>query len=280
VTTALRSVVPALLILLACGCHTPIVDDAQVRAVKVPAPLRFLLTFDDGPSTASGFNPTISILEQLADNPIQPGIKAAFFVQTRHPEAGGSDAGRALLRRIHAEGHVLGLHTATASGHIRHTRLPLPELDRSLADGIGDLHNITGQPARLLRPPNWDYSDAVRAAYRRHGLVMVLDDIKARDGKTWGFHWNPRLHSHVRAELGQALLAAGAGSVPVVDGVLPIIVTMHDTNTATARNLREYLEALLDAAGVYDAPLARPAFFRDPAAIERALRDRYGRAGT
>lgn len=208
----------ALAALLVSACHTPIVDEDRVRAVTPPAPLRFLLTFDDGPSTASGFNPTVSILDQLARNPVQPGIKAVFFIQTRAANAGGSESGRALMRRIHAEGHVLGLHTGTAAGHVRHTRLSPAALDQSLADGTADLGAITGTTARLLRPPSWDYNAAVVAAYRRHGLAMVLDDIKARDGKTWGFHWNPRLHSHIRAELGQALLAVEAGEVPSTTG--------------------------------------------------------------
>jgi len=269
----------ALGILIIAGCHTPIVDETRVRALKIPAPLKFLLTFDDGPSTVSGYNPTASILDQLAANPVQPGIKAVFFVQTRHPDAGGNDAGRALMRRIHAEGHVLGLHTATAGGHIRHTRLPIAELDRSLSDGIGDLRAITGWIPRFLRPPNWDYNEEVLASYRRHNLVMVLDDIKARDGKTWGFHWNPRLRSHVRAELGQALLGVGPGAIPVIDGVLPIVVTMHDTNTATAHNLDGYITALMDAAEAFGAPVARPPFYDRRPAIERALLARYGPSG-
>ena len=79
----------------------------------LPAPVRFLITFDDGPSTWEPYNPTRVILDQLLDNPVQPEIKAIFFVQTRDRRAGGGPAGQALLRRANSEGHVLALHTAT-----------------------------------------------------------------------------------------------------------------------------------------------------------------------
>jgi peptidoglycan/xylan/chitin deacetylase (PgdA/CDA1 family) len=268
----------ALLALALGGCNTPIVDEDRVRATAAPAPLRFLLTFDDGPSAETGYNPTAAILDRLADNPWQPGIKAVFFVQSRAPHAGGSALGQSLLRRIEREGHVLALHSGTARGHIRHTRLPRAELGRSLADGRADLHAIGGRPMRFVRPPNWDYDAAVLACYRRHGFVMVLDDIKARDGKTWGFKWNPRLYSHLRAELGQTLLAAAKRTEPAIAGVLPVIVTLHDTNTATARALDLYLSALLEAAQALAAPLAQPVFYADRAQIEQMLERRYGGA--
>ncbi|EGH74949.1 polysaccharide deacetylase, partial [Pseudomonas syringae pv. aceris str. M302273] len=37
-------------------------------------PVRFLLTFDDGPSASTFYNPSITVLDSLADNPLQPGI--------------------------------------------------------------------------------------------------------------------------------------------------------------------------------------------------------------
>jgi len=36
------------------------------------APVRFLITFDDGPSTWEPYNPTRVILDQLLHNPVQP----------------------------------------------------------------------------------------------------------------------------------------------------------------------------------------------------------------
>src|SRR5713101_3589079 len=76
--------------------------------------IRFLLTFDDGPSASDHANPTLSILEDLAHNSVQSGIKAVFFVQTRAADGGGTALGRKIMQREHNEGHLLGFHTATA----------------------------------------------------------------------------------------------------------------------------------------------------------------------
>ncbi|NVZ42644.1 polysaccharide deacetylase family protein, partial [Pseudomonas sp. 21615526] len=43
---------------------------------------------------ASGFmNPCRSVMADLANNPIQPGIKAVFFLQTEAPRSGGNPRG-------------------------------------------------------------------------------------------------------------------------------------------------------------------------------------------
>lgn len=95
-------------------------------------PIRFLLTFDDGPSIAASDNPTLSVLEQLAINDVQPDIKAVFFVQTRNANGGGTARGKRILRGTHLAGHVLGLHSASPEGHLSHTGMPLEKLRESL----------------------------------------------------------------------------------------------------------------------------------------------------
>ena len=112
--------ITALLLVGACAWRPAV--PPWTGAEPYPVPVRFLLTFDDGPSGALSDNPTASILAQLADNPIQPRIKALFFVQTRNAEGGASAVGRGLLQRLHAEGHLLGLH------RIRPHPQPFPRL--------------------------------------------------------------------------------------------------------------------------------------------------------
>ena len=105
----------AIFLALLTGC-------ASAPRVDLAAPLpriRYLLTFDDGPSSASSRNSTASIADKLAQNPTQNGIKAIFFVQTRARTAGGSDTGKKLMQRLFAEGHVLGLHSGSARGHVK-----------------------------------------------------------------------------------------------------------------------------------------------------------------
>src|SRR5262249_48964582 len=58
-------------------------------ALSAP-PIRFVLTFDDGPKGPV----TAAILDALADNAVQPGIKAVFFVQPRSEDGGDTPEGR------------------------------------------------------------------------------------------------------------------------------------------------------------------------------------------
>src|SRR5437868_5727213 len=118
---------------------------------------RFLMTFDDGPHVN-----TALILEQLAHNPVQQGIRAMFFVQTRNGEGGRSELGRFLLQREHAEGHVLGLHTGTA-GHVSHTSLSKHELAWSLRTGMEDMRLVTHERAMFVRPPYWRFNADTQA---------------------------------------------------------------------------------------------------------------------
>lgn len=253
----------ALVMLAACVSAPPAPPLAGI------APIRFLLSFDDGPSGSLGTNPTRQILDVLADNPIQPGIKALFFIQTRAPYAGGSAQGQALLQRQQRDGHLLGFHTATA-GHANHRFLSPGQLQQSLLDGVADLSAISGKPPRLVRPPFWNYDQRTFAAYQSHGLRLLLTDLSAHDGKTWGINGSLRRRSNLRSQLAQLGEQIHAGALPVVDGVIPVVVTLHDLNPYTARHMQEYLEILIDVARDVGLATATKPFYDRRDALERA----------
>ena len=239
-------------------------------------PVRFLLTFDDGPSTWKPYNPTRAVLDQLQHNTVQPDVKAIFFVQTRDPRAGGGAAGQALLRRIHGEGHVLALHSGSARGHVSHTGLSDAELDQSLRDGIADIEAVTGDRPTLVRPPFWWFDERTLTAYHATGLLMLLTDINARDGKIYGWNISLRRRSHFAAGLAQVRRAIQEGRLQTIDGVVPVVVTFHDTNTFTASHMQEYLEILVDKAQVAGLPLAHLPFYNDGEQIQRVAGLRAG----
>ena len=231
------------------GCiAAPIEMTAQTETrLKAQAPVRFLLTFDDGPSASSLWNPSATVLDSLKDNPVQPDIKAVFFVQTRAPRAGNSDIGRGIMRREYAEGHILGFHTAT-HWHTNHRSLDPQELEQSLSNGTADIAAITGAAPILLRPPFWNYDKRTFAAYQQHGLHVLLTDLSANDGKIWGFNASPRRRANMLRQLSEVRERIARGELPTVDGVIPVVVTFHDLNRYTARHTREYLQILLDSA--------------------------------
>lgn len=252
------------------GCiSAPIpLTSAATAHLREQAPVRFLLTFDDGPSASGFYNPTERVLEGLANNPVQPGIKALFFVQTGASGAGNSDQGRALMQREHAEGHLLGLHSATPH-HTNHRSLSDEELDQSLTQGGDILDSITGSTV-LVRPPFWNYDKRTFAAYQRHGLHVLLTDISANDGKIWGWNMSLRRRAHFLRELSQVRERIVAGELPTVDGAIPVVVTFHDLNRYTARHIEEYLQILVDSARQNGLVLAARPFYENTATLERA----------
>lgn len=253
---------------LAVGACLPASAPADPSGTPV---VRFLLSFDDGPSAARTANPTRAILDRLAGNAVQPAIKAVFFVQTRHSGGGGTEVGRELMARMHAAGHVLALHSGTARGHVNHTQMPLAELAASLAHGAEDLRRISGQTPRYIRPPYWAYNLDTLERYRAQGLSMLLDDVAFGDGKIHGYSSNRRIAELVRAELARVSSAIRAGAVPAIDGVHPVVVTLHDTNPATARDLDLYLGHLVNEAGAVGLAVAAPAFYESTDSVDQAL---------
>ncbi len=263
------------LLLVLSACSTSVVREGPGGALR---PVRFLLTFDDGPSLWQPYNPTAAVLDQLANNSVQPQIKAVFFVQTRSPSAGGSLLGQQLLKRERDEGHLLALHSGSARGHKNHRYLSRDELDQSLSDGIADIRAVSGRAARLVRPPYWSYDAHTQSAYRAHDLHMLLSDLSARDGKIWGWHISLRRRSHFRSNLEQVRREIQADRLPVVDGVVPVVVTFHDTNDFTASHMEEYLRILVEESDNVGLPLAPRPFYDDAATLERVavLRSELG----
>lgn len=253
------------------GCIAAPIDmtPQTEQRLRAQAPVRFLLTFDDGPSASSFWNPTMTVLDSLATNPVQANLKAVFFVQTGAPRAGDSDIGREVMRREHADGQILGFHTAT-HWHTNHRSLSPEELEQSLSKGSADIAAITGAPPTLVRPPFWNYDKRVFAAYQKHGMHVLLTDLSANDGKIWGFNASPRRRANMLLQMSQVRERIALGELPTVDGVIPVVVTFHDLNRYTARHAREYLQILLDSAQATGVKTAQKPFYDDQAELQRA----------
>jgi peptidoglycan/xylan/chitin deacetylase (PgdA/CDA1 family) len=251
------------------GCiAAPIEMTAQTETrLKAQAPVRFLLTFDDGPSASSLWNPSATVLDSLKDNPVQPDIKAVFFVQTRAPRAGNSEIGRGIMRREYAEGHILGFHTAT-HWHTNHRSLDPQELEQSLSNGTADIAAITGAAPILLRPPFWNYDKRTFAAYQQHGLHVLLTDLSANDGKIWGFNASPRRRANMLRQLSEVRERIARGELPTVDGVIPVVVTFM-ISTVTPRDILANT-CRSSSTAPRGVRLADKAFYDDHAALQKA----------
>ncbi|QYM70150.1 polysaccharide deacetylase family protein [Pseudomonas sp. So3.2b] len=266
---AITAAVFALALSLSACIGAPVALTPQTeQRLHAQAPIRFLLTFDDGPSASGYANPSRLVLESLANNPVQPGIKAIFFLQTEAWRSGGSPRGRKTMEREHAAGHILAFHTATR-WHSNHRLLNDEELTQTLSLGAATIASITGAAPNLIRPPFWNYDKRTFAAYQRHGMQILLTDLSANDGKIWGFNASPRRRANLLRQLSLVRERIALGELPTVEGVIPVVVTFHDINRYTARHLQEYLQILMDSAQANGLKTAAEPFYTDRSALER-----------
>ncbi|HMM19165.1 MAG TPA: polysaccharide deacetylase family protein [Selenomonadales bacterium] len=125
------------------------------------------LTFDDGPDNIW----TPKILDILN----RKGVKATFFVL-------GSQAQRCpdMLRRIDAEGHVIGNHTFD---HVNLATVGSPKADKELDECANIVQNITGKRPRLVRPPFGFHNPTVDKLVYAKGEIIVLWSLDTEDWK-------------------------------------------------------------------------------------------------
>jgi peptidoglycan/xylan/chitin deacetylase (PgdA/CDA1 family) len=125
---------------------------------RVPAAEGCLaLTFDDGPSES-----TSALLEVLARH----GARATFFMC-------GANAARlpAVARRVAADGHEIGNHTAR---HPYLYRRAPAQIWREIAETQDALESIVGRRPSLFRPPFGIRWFGLYPALRRHKLTAVM----------------------------------------------------------------------------------------------------------
>jgi peptidoglycan/xylan/chitin deacetylase (PgdA/CDA1 family) len=173
--------------------------DQGPDAAQALAPVRFLLTFDDGPDSGpDGSTPVI--LRQLADNPIRPASRPS---SSSRPRTGAvAAARRAGADARHLRGRPpAGRAQRPARRHVPHTRLTPEKLADSLRSGEADIVAQCGHVAPVVRPPDWAHNDATEAVYHQLGLDMLMADANARDGKIYGWHISLRRRSHMVSEL-------------------------------------------------------------------------------
>lgn len=227
-----------------CSCRTvcPTLPNNPATNPKV----KFLVTFDDGPSARTGYNPTMAILDQLAVNDVQTHICAIFFIQTHHPRGTAKPHGMEVLWEIPKHGQLVGIHSVSPRGHVDHTKMPTNELATLLVDGKQLLKRVSGEEPIFVRPPFGVSNPTTRAIYHDLNLNMLMADIPAHDGVIYGINSSPRRRSHMYnllASVRNKLVEKPAGIEPY-----PIIISFHDVNPYTARHMTEYLHIIVEEA--------------------------------
>jgi peptidoglycan-N-acetylglucosamine deacetylase len=131
-------------------------------------PAEVALTFDDGPNDAA----TPELLDVLA----RYGARATFFAMGNFARLRPD-----LVRRVAAEGHLLGNHTMS------HPTLSLAtgaRVRQELADCNALLEDIAGRKIEYFRPPFGARRPMVLRAARELGLTPVMWNVT-------GYDWDP-----------------------------------------------------------------------------------------
>jgi len=173
-----------------------------------------VLTFDDGPLPPY----TNRVLETLA----QECVKANFFIVGRmargYPE---------LLRRIHAEGHVIGTHSENHP--LAFEKMPLRAVQTEIDQGFASTRSALRNPdavAPFFRIPGLLRADTVEQYLHSRNMVTWSADVVADD-------WKHITASEVVSRSIARLDAKGKG-----------ILLLHDIQPATALALPHLLREL------------------------------------
>ncbi|GFN21719.1 MAG: polysaccharide deacetylase family protein [Thermoanaerobacteraceae bacterium] len=175
----------------------------------------------------------------------QHNVKTTFFLTNiwlnKYPD---------VAKKIAAEGHEIGLHSAT---HPHFTSLSEEEMEQELRENHRMVEEITGYKPELFRPPFGDYNDTVIRVVQRLGYKAIQWDVDSLD---WQEH-----------------LSADDIYRRVVEGIKPgSIVLFHNNGRYTADVLGPLLEKL-KADGYQVVPvsqmLIKGDYYVDHAGVQR-----------
>ena len=146
----LAVIMAAILFAELARCEREGAKETAAEAEK-SVPRRAALTFDDGPNACY----TPEVLEILKENE----IPATFFLQGQCL-AGNEE----IVRRMHAEGHLIGNHTFH---HVQLTKVSEEEAREEVVKTSNAIYEITGEYPVYIRPPFGEW---------REGLELCSDD--------------------------------------------------------------------------------------------------------
>ena len=130
-----------------------------------------------------------------------------------------------------------------------------------------------------MRPTFWRYNADTLARYENNGLNMMLSDVKAYDGGSGLLHFSSMLSpaSATAAccpNCSACRLKIQRGEMPIVQGVIPVVVTFHDTNSLTAGHLQEYMQILVEEAKHAGLSVSSKPFYDNREELEAAAREK------
>lgn len=188
---------------------------SKVTGAVYPAGTKLVaLTFDDGP----GKKTTPRLLDELKKR----NIKATFFVvganAAKYPD---------ILKRMDAEGHVIGNHSYA---HQNLTKGAAAAMQEQVDKCAAVIHNAVGYDPVLLRPPGGNYDKRLLGFAKEKGVSVVNWTVDTRDWE----HRNP-----------ETILATAfqQGKYGVQDGAIVLMHDVYETSVDAAVEMMDRLTA-------------------------------------
>ena len=215
------------------------------KGTNMPS-LRVALTFDDGPATGGSQNPTRRVLQALDSR----GIRAAFFIQGHAKDSGNNyfrgntEVGREIIADMHADGHIIGIHTGMDGKDAHHKknnhikRLAAGELYNDCVRCQNLIEEETGDygGVEFVRAPFGDTTDAVIDKYSDLSLQHVRWDIDPERGAGGSL-------SKIKANIASQMETYLGGTEKQ-----QMVVLFHDVQSVIAYNLVELIDEIDDVA--------------------------------
>lgn len=201
----------------------------KVNVIKRGQNGTIYLTFDDGPKDGT----TNVILDILKEE----GIKATFFVTNKGPDE--------LIVREYAEGHTVGLHTASHNYALIYSSIENYFNDLNIVHDR--VFSLTGYDSKILRFPGGS-SNTISRKYKQ-GIMSELTRTVLEKGYKY-YDWN--------------ILSGDAGETTEASGVYNMvtsklshdkvnIVLMHDIKTYTRDALKSIIKYGKDNGYTFEA---------------------------
>ena len=183
-------------------------------------PGELALTFDDGPNPAW----TPRLLETLAGF----GVHATFFSVGKYATAQAN-----LLRRVAAEGHLIGCHSWS---HVDLAISSAARIREELVRSKDALEQVLGQPVRYIRPPFGSRRPAVFRIAKELGLTTVLWNAMTYD---WSDPFAEKIAARLSAKIDRLESRGLAANIVLHDGAHLDPAANREPSVTAARLLLE-----------------------------------------
>lgn len=179
----------------------------------VPSGKKMLaLTFDDGPGPYTG---------QLLDALKQRGIHATFFVVGSRVDSYAS-----LIKRMEAEGHVVGNHSFS---HRNLKRMTASQIKQDMDASGAKINRLLGHWPVVMRCPGGNYNDTVKDYAKNAGIPMIQWSVDTRD-------WESRNVDKILREAFQE------GRYGIRDGAIVLMHDIYSTSLEAAIKMMDKLQ--------------------------------------